>query len=62
MLPVNMDTLSGVYSTHIDIILSDFPDFISPLCLPVDSFARSASNLTGTMGIIAGWGSMTAGD
>lgn len=33
---------------------------ISPLCLPTDTYAVS-SNLTGQMGIIAGWGSMTAG-
>uniref|UniRef100_A0A182JKI8 Uncharacterized protein n=1 Tax=Anopheles atroparvus TaxID=41427 RepID=A0A182JKI8_ANOAO len=32
-------------------------NIISPLCLPTDQYAPYALNLTGQMGIIAGWGS-----
>ncbi|XP_035774276.1 serine protease 7-like [Anopheles albimanus] len=32
-------------------------NIISPLCLPLDQYAPYAVNLTGQMGIIAGWGS-----
>ncbi|XP_052863582.1 uncharacterized protein LOC128270220 [Anopheles cruzii] len=32
-------------------------NIISPLCLPMDQYAPYALNLTGQMGIIAGWGS-----
>lgn len=36
--------------------------FISPLCLPIEKYLPLAGNLTGTQGIIAGWGSMTSGE
>lgn len=42
-------------------LICSFPAFISPLCLPVDKYLPLGENLTGTQGIIAGWGSMTAG-
>lgn len=32
-------------------------NIISPLCLPTDQYAPYALNLTGQLGIIAGWGS-----
>lgn len=33
--------------------------FISPLCLPVGEYAHADHNLSGKMGIIAGWGAST---
>lgn len=38
-----------------------FKGFISPLCLPIDKYLPLAEQLDGKTGIIAGWGSMTAG-
>lgn len=37
------------------------PEIISPLCLPVDTYANAAKFLTGKSAIISGWGSTTPG-
>lgn len=55
------DTLIHYFTVSL-INIDPFLGFISPLCLPVDKYMPLAENLSGKQGIIAGWGSMTAGE
>lgn len=38
-------------------LTADTGNIVSPLCLPMDQYSSYGRNLTGRLGVIAGWGS-----